>query len=277
MPKVGNLARHVAGGKYDGSIDASSSFSDSVIDDYSLQDSLKNLKAEAAGQSNVKMGKKRSAQGNPEVVTKASKSSTPLCDEVAAPPPPPLNVVAAQDSSTRPNASPVTYIRTDEGPYKAIVSLKANKGKKPTDKPPMNVEVSRALLNMGVNFSLLERISRYKWTITFNDRSAANNAVNNKYMLDSKYSGEIPWYMVYRKVVIKEIPTDVPEVDILKELGESNPKLSFDQQGIFRLRTRTYVDGVATYVNSSSVRLNLRAAVVPAHVFMWRSRFSMTP
>lgn len=70
---------------------------------------------------------------------------------------------------------------------------------------------------------------------------------------------------------------DVDNAEIWTELKESNPNLTFDKEDIYRLRSRTFVDGAATYRNSPSVKLNLRAAVVPTHVFMWRSRLEMTP
>lgn len=83
-----------------------------------------------------------------------------------------------------------------------------------SSKLPMEIEVSRALLNMGINFSFLERISRGKWCITCPNKEAANNAISNKYVLESKYNVNIPWYMVYRKVVIKDIPGNFSNEDI---------------------------------------------------------------
>lgn len=76
-------------------------------------------------------------------------------------------------------------------------------------KSPMDIEVSRSLLNMGINFSLLERISRFKWQITFESKDSANNAINNKYVQKSNYSIDIPKYMLYRKVVVKGIPANI--------------------------------------------------------------------
>lgn len=83
--------------------------------------------------------------------------------------------------------------------------------------------------------------------------------------------------MVYHKAVIKGITTDVTNEEIWMELKESNPTLVFDTEDIFRLKTRSFIDGTVNYINSTSVRLNLRAATVPSHVFMWRTRMTMTP
>lgn len=74
--------------------------------------------------------------------------------------------------------------------------------------------------------------------------------------------------MVYRKVVIRGIATDVPNKEIWEELKVSNPNLIFDKNDIFRLKTRSYVNGIINYVDSTSVRLNLRWASIPVSVFM---------
>lgn len=130
---------------------------------------------------------------------------------------------------------------------------------------------------MGVNFFLLERISRYKWSLTFNSRDMANIAITNRYVQESKYDIHIPWYLIFHKVVVKCILVDVPVDEKWKELSESNPNLVFDKEDIFRLRSRSYVDGVATFQDSTAVRVNLRSSSIPSHVFMWRSRMNITP
>lgn len=112
--------------------------------------------------------------------------------------------------------------------------------------------------------------------ITCLDREAANNATTNKFILESKYSITIPWYIVYRKVVIRGIPGNFTNEDIWLELKDSNPSLIFDKEDIYRFQRRTYVEGVSTFVNTTSVRLNLRASLVPTHVFLWKSRLSMS-
>lgn len=99
------------------------------------------------------------------------------------------------------NNNDIKYMRSDGRPYKVVVELKIINNGEPV-KPPMDIEVSRTLVNMGVNFSLLERIGRRKWYVTFSSGEAANNAITNKYVLESKFRIYIQWFMVYRKVVI---------------------------------------------------------------------------
>lgn len=234
-------------------------------------------------QKPAKMGKKRRAQENKEVDTKTPKTqkTSPLQQGGGKKMTQPLQsqINKALKTPLPEDKAPtiLNYIKTDTGPYKAIVSLKQSYMNSDTGKPPMDIEVSRALINMGVNFSLLERISRFKWMLTFNNKDAANNAVQNRYVLESKYNIQVPWYLVFRKIIIKGIPVDVSSEEIWKELTDSNPTIVFDKEDIFRLRSRVYVDGIATFQDSTSVRLNIRSSSIPSHVYMWRSRVNITP
>lgn len=97
----------------------------------------------------------------------------------------------------------------------------------------------------------------------------------NKLVENSKFSLCVPWYLVYRKVVNRGIPTDVPVEEIWKELKESNPRLVFDRENITRLKTRRFINGEASYIDTSSVRLNLRAPTIPDYVIMWSTRLEL--
>lgn len=98
------------------------------------------------------------------------------------------------------------YIKSDSGPYKVIVALKSTNTQGESTKPPSVVEVSSFLVKCGIRFSLLENISRYKWVAIFDNKNNANKTLDNKYILESKYSVMIPWYMLYRKMIIKGMP-----------------------------------------------------------------------
>lgn len=168
----------------------------------------------------------------------------------------------------------IKYNKNDAGPFRAIVSLKVQDKDR---RPPLDMEVMKSLIKMGVNFSLLERTGRFKWSITFLNSSDANNAITNRFVQESNYLIEVPWYMVYRKVVIRGISTDVTNEEIWEKLKVSNTMLTFDKEDIFRLKVKSYVNGVANYVDSTSVRLSLRSSFIPASVFMWRTRMPLAP
>lgn len=76
--------------------------------------------------------------------------------------------------------------------------------------------------------------------------------------------------MIFRKIVIRGIPIEIPNEEIWGELKESNSNLVFDKDDIFKLRTRIYKDGVTSFVDSSAVKLivSLKSSAVPSHAFM---------
>lgn len=120
--------------------------------------------------------------------------------------------------------------------------------------------ISKCREKTGVNFSLLERINRHKWQITFENKDGANNAIKNRYAQQSNYKIDIPEYMLYRKVIVKGIPVDISKGEFLDELRASNPGLVCEEHDFFRLRARVYV----------------RVPVALSHIYMWRSRIPVT-
>lgn len=174
------------------------------------------------------------------------------------------------------NQPGITYIKSDSGPYRGIINMIVEDKNNPP-KPPMDMEISRKLIKMGIKFTVIDRTGRYRWVITFADKSAANNALNNPYIRKAGFTISIPWYLVFRKIVIKGIPTDISDAELWEELKESNPTLVFDREGIYRLKTRTYQDGGIQYVDSTTVRLNIRSASIPSHIILWKTRSRVTP
>lgn len=159
------------------------------------------------------------------------------------------------DSSQGPkNLSGITYIKSDNGPYRAVINMIIEDKNNPP-KPPMDMEISRTLIKMGIKFSVIDRTGRYRWAITFPDKSAANNALNNPYIRKSRFTISVPWYLVFRKIVVKGIPTDISDDELWEELKESNPTMVFDREGIYRLKTRSYQDGEIQYGGFNHVPL----------------------
>lgn len=151
------------------------------------------------------------------------------------------------------------YKKSDSGPFRAILSLKQihnEQGERM--RPPINLEVCRDLYRMGIVSSKNERCSRYKWEISFPSREAANDALNNKYLKNSKYVIDISWYFVYRRVVLFGIPSDIPRQEINDEILRSNKKLSIDEERTFRFQKRIQGNNGTTLADSSSVRITIR-------------------
>lgn len=182
---------------------------------------------------------------------------------------------ASDDSSTVNLNKGLSYTKSDLGPYKAVVTLKTLDKDVSHAKP--DIEVLRSLFKLGVHFSVLERISRNKWYITFANISDANNAITNRLVRESKFSIEIPWFLIYRKVMIKGTSVDVSNDELWKELKDSNVNMIFNKENMYRIKTRTYVNGEVNYVDSTTVKLSLRTATILSHVFLWRTRLVMSP
>lgn len=168
------------------------------------------------------------------------------------------------------------YMKSDNGPFRAIINLNIEDKNNPP-KPPVDMDVSRILIKMGINFTVIDRTGKYRWMATFPDRTAANNALKNPIIKKSKFSISIPWFLVYRKVVIKGVPKDISEEELYEEMKESNPSMVFDKEGIQRLKARIYQDNEVQYVDSTSVRLNIRSSTIPSHIFLWRTRTQVVP
>lgn len=232
------------------------------------------LKQEATLKDNRGSTKKRPGPENKNVATKASKTATCASPKDSGKP-------SGQVTTVNPTASTPTrvlkYIKSDPGPYKVMISLKSTQSQGESMKPPPVVEISRFLVKCGVRFSLVENISRYKWIASFNNKNDANNTLDNKFIAESKYSVTIPWYMLFRKVIIRGVPTDVSEEELWTELRASNPGLIFDKEDIYRMKRKSLVNGEAQYINSTSVKMSLRSPSIPGHVVAWKTRLEVSP
>ncbi|XP_067215378.1 uncharacterized protein [Linepithema humile] len=254
-----------------------------TINNYELL--VDDLKEEASGKIKSKKGTKRSFPSGKVTsssqtakknnIIPGSRVETGIIPSV----PTPNDQTSSQVNCNNINNKPIEenkYTRKDKGPFRVLVSLKISDSKN-TPRPPLDIEVSRALFKMGLNFSTILKQSRYKWIISFSSYSLANDAVKNTYLIKSKYTASIPWYFTNRKVVIKGIPTDIPNDEIWTELKTSNPQLSFDKEDIYRLKSRSVVNGQTEFIPSPTVKLSLRSMTVLPSVFMWRTRLEMAP
>lgn len=123
-----------------------------------MVEAANDLKEETAGKFKNKMVKKRVAQDNSKCPGKSKKTTTQsVCEDGVL-----SNTVTLKQGKSGETTESITdkiqmkYIRSDVGPYKAIVAVKTNENIGNIVRPPMDVEVSRALINMGVSFTLLE-------------------------------------------------------------------------------------------------------------------------
>lgn len=243
------------------------------VEDVIASKLYRSLQDESAGNSGKKLPKKRANPNN-----KASKIETNLS---------PKEPMKVPETNLDPKAVTATvkslsqkvlcYIKSDTGPFKVIIAMKSPNSQENLPKSPSVMEISRFLVKCGVRFSLLKNISRYKWVATFDNKSDANNSLDNKYLLESRYTASIPWYFLYRRMIIRGVPVDVSEEELWSELKISNPNHLFGRDDIYRMQRRSYVDGMVHYINTTSVKMSLRTTSIPSHVFAWKTRFEVAP
>lgn len=165
----------------------------------------------------------------------------------------------------------ITFGKHDVGPFK--VCLKAPKGDKEIQKPSRTVDASRRLLKSGISFTSIEKSGFNRWMITFANKSAANDAIKNSFLKQTHWDIFIPHAIVFRQIVIKEIPIDISEDDIMAEFKNSN--INIPVKDIYRLKRRV-TDSITkevTFLDSESVKFTIRSSKVPQFVFLWKIRF----
>ncbi|EZA55671.1 hypothetical protein X777_04180 [Ooceraea biroi] len=217
------------------------------------------------------MGKKRGAQDNPPAQKNVKRVAPPSPLDGSTPIQKETQGDKTKGERKADSSPPIRYIKSDSGPFRTILTFQPTEedGKR---SPPLDMEIARTLTRMGVVFNLVERIGRLKWIIFFKNCSDANNACNNLFVKESRYSIHIPWYFVYRKIVIKGVSTDVTSEECWEELSGSNKEYKFRKDDILRMRRRKEVNGEVTFVDTTSIRVNIRSASSPSYVYMWRTK-----
>lgn len=164
-----------------------------------------------------------------------------------------------------------SFTKEDRGPFKAVVSLR-KEYIVPNTPPPAAVSVSRDLVTKyNVRFENLEKKNKYSWTITFRNKEQANNALSNQFINNDNcpFDINIPWYLLYRRFIIKGIPTDIDEKCLLQELKDSNPDVHVTEA--YRFQRRTFVSNESSLTNTTTVKVTMRGAYIPERIFMWHT------
>lgn len=159
------------------------------------------------------------------------------------------------------------YDKNDEGPFLAV--LVQNREADPN--PPSPVELGRLMCLWGIKFSELIRVTKFSWRVKFSSYHDANNAVDNEYI--KKKPGcklFIPDWMVNRIIVLKGIPVDVAQEELVKEIAANNPEL----RPIIaeRLKRRIIVNGKSEFIDSKSLKITLRTRRIPSSINLWNTK-----
>ncbi|KAL0107427.1 hypothetical protein PUN28_015765 [Cardiocondyla obscurior] len=113
------------------------------------------------------------------------------------------------------------YNNKDEGPFAVLLTI----DRESNNNVPSPVEIGRFLFQCGIRFNEINKLSRFCWKVVFDSYHEANQFLENEFIKKSRYRLQIPDWMLSRCVVIRGIPTDITEKEILEEISFRNPFL----------------------------------------------------
>lgn len=164
------------------------------------------------------------------------------------------------------------FSNLDKAPFKAIVSLKKEFIKEGIPAPGI-MTIGRDLnKKYNITYDSIERKSKYAWSISFNNRGQANNAISNALInnSDCPLRIEVPWFTTHRRFVIRGIPTDVTDDELIEELKHKNHNLNIEE--VYRFQKRIFSEGKSTLTNTTTSKITIRGHSVPSHVTLWGAK-----
>lgn len=84
---------------------------------------------------------------------------------------------------------------------------------------------------------------------------------------ESIYAMEIPWNAVFRRFIIRGIPSDLEDNYIFNELKEHNKNIIFEE--IYRFKRKVYEDDNVILQPTSSIKITIRGQTIPEHINLW--------
>ncbi|XP_034936031.1 uncharacterized protein [Chelonus insularis] len=166
------------------------------------------------------------------------------------------------------------YEKSDKSPFVVQLSKQRN-NLEVNDKPILALEVARILFRAGIKYDQLAPISKRVWEVTFHSRDAANQMLRNKFLQEWGYNAFVPFWKVFRKGVIKDIPIDFEPELITTELNNGNPGLNVVES--VRLKRRVKERGNVTWEDTTSVQVTMRIKEIPNAVYFWKTRIGLSP
>lgn len=164
------------------------------------------------------------------------------------------------------------YAKTDSGPFHAILFFKKTElDKSPPPSLLMIIEVTRNIIKMGIRFNHITKISRFKWMVHFDNKSSANEVLDNSFLAKSKFEMYIPLWMFSRAIVIKGIPKDITLNEII-EADSNNPTLH--PIDCIRLKRRISTENGFELVDST-LKMRVRNLRIPEAIFLWRAKINV--
>lgn len=179
------------------------------------------------------------------------------------------HVTPPTKDSSKPSKKLNKYRLSDAGPFIAHVQYIAASNS--SDMHPMTVS---QLINSvaGQDIKSVKKIGRGKILTEFYTAKAANSVIGHPKLREKKLEAFIPAFRVMRTGVVKDIPLDICEDDLLTAI-ETQVKII----SVRRMNMKTRVDGTVQYIPSRTVLLRFEGQVLPDSVALYKMRLPVTP
>lgn len=99
--------------------------------------------------------------------------------------------------------------------------------------------------------------------------------MDNPLWKDSKYKMEIPWSMVHRKIVIRQIALDVTLEELASEFRTNNPLIPLGEMS--RFKKKVWKEDSFELKETESVKLTIRSVKCPSVIILWKVRIPVYP
>lgn len=124
------------------------------------------------------------------------------------------------------------------------------------------LDISKKLKNANIKFTQIQKYAFNTWKVFFASKIAANSVLINKFLREAGLIAFIPRYKISRRIVIREIPEDMPLSELKTAIEEENSNILVTK--MFRLRRRDKSTG--QYVDSQSLCLEIRRELLPESI-----------
>ncbi|XP_044013984.1 uncharacterized protein LOC122856370 [Aphidius gifuensis] len=160
------------------------------------------------------------------------------------------------------------YSQHDKGPYIFFI-----KKKERTEKPISILEICRLMKTLCLQYKAISNENnKWTWKVTFDSKYTANLLLTDQRVAEKGYRAFITQELLFRKIVIRDIPTDITKDELKKDLMIDNGRIEI--QDIYRLQRKNQKKEL---VPTESVCVTIRSRELPRDINMWRAKLSFQP
>lgn len=196
---------------------------------------------------------------NPQIMT-------PLSDLGLPPPVPPLASAGVQQD-VRPPTGRIFYQASDCAPFKVHVQREQSS---PDENCYMNAISFGFFLKKNMFKNIIDgsvkKIGRNRICISFSDFDSANTFILSNTLKSNKYKAFVPIFNVTRMGVVRGIPADWSDEDIIENI--TVPIGCGKIIKVRRLKKKNIVNGKAEYTPIETVVLTFDGQILPPRVFL---------